>query len=688
MRLSKFTLSVILCAIIKVTFSQQRLPGQIIVQLDNEHSIKELMSRLPASNPRVEQLSASWNIWLLNFPQGDEERLLKIIQKNPSVKIAQFNHTVTQRSLIPNDTLFPNQWSLDNTGQSQGTPDADIDAPEAWELASSGVTALGDTIVIAVVDEGFDLQHEDLRFWKNIHDPHNGFDDDLNGYIDDYHGWNVKSNSDSIPVDFHGTHVAGIAAASGNNTIGIAGVAWNARILPVSVYDYSDEAQVVEAYSYIFDIRKLYNTTQGAQGAFVVATNSSFGIDFGKPEDYPLWSAMYDSLGSVGILSAASTMNITTDVDAAGDIPSTCPSGHLIIATNTTRYDTKNTTAAFGRNSVDLGAPGTAILSTAPNNNYFNSSGTSMSAPQVAGAVAMMYSAACSSFLHSYRDYPAAAALVVKNYILSGTDILFDLDGLTVSGGRLNLYHSMHSFYNDYCVSCMMLMDEVIQLKCHGDSNGAIILTPQGAAPYRYEWSTGDSVSSLTGLSRGKYFVKVTDANGCEKFRYFEIRQPSVLTVNLISDSAVNGEGGSAAAFASGGAPPYSYQWDSLQSTDAILNGLPPGLYSVTVTDSNGCRAFNSIIVGNIVGIQSADDGNFRVAILPNPVELQAWIHVISGEENPAVISLFDVSGKRLTDKPLPDKHTLLDFSEFPQGVYFIRVTTGSAVAVKKIGKL
>jgi len=674
----------------QITVAQQILPGQIIVQLNKEHSVDELLKNIPSSYPEIQLLSKSWNIWLLTFPQGDEEKLMKIIQKKSSVQIAQFNHMVGKRSLVPNDTLFPNQWNLENTGQSQGTPDADIDATEAWELATSGVTALGDTIVIAVVDEGFDLQHEDLNYWKNVQDPRNGFDDDLNGYIDDYNGWDVKSNSDSIPLDFHGTHVAGIAAAVGNNVTGISGVAWDARIMPVSVSDYTDESQVVEAYSYLFDMRRLYNNTTGVKGAFIVATNSSFGIDFGRPEDYPLWSAMYDSLGSVGILNAGSTMNVTVDVDEAGDIPSTCPSGHLIIATNTTRNDNKSTSAAFGKNSVDLGAPGTSILSTTPGNNYFNSSGTSMSAPHIAGAVAMMYSVACSSFLDSYRLHPDSIALLVKDYILRGTDILSDLDGLTVSGGRLNLYNSMNAFYNDYCVSCMMLEDEVIQLRCNGDTDGEIALMPSlGAAPYLYEWSNGDSISSLSGLSRGKYSVKVSDANGCEKYRYFEITQPPVLTVNLISDSAVNGENGSAAAFVSGGVPPYSFLWDDAnQSTEVILENLPPGIYSVTVADSNGCQTLNSVTVGNIVGIKSGADSDFQVSIHPNPVYSQAWIQIISADKKSAIFRLFGISGKLLIEKNIADGRILLDFSGNPQGSYIIKITTEKEVIVKKIIRL
>lgn len=666
--------------------ARQTVPGEFIVQLDRDASLAELLKDMPLPHPEVRVLSRGWDIWLLAFPQGDDTGRLSIIRQNPLVKFAQFNHRLSPRAVIPSDTLFPLQWNLQNTGQSNGTPGADISATRAWALATGGVTTGGDTIVIAAVDEGFYLQHDDLPFWKNRLDPRNGIDDDLNGYIDDYNGWNVKTHTDSIPNDFHGTHIAGIAAATGNNITGIAGVAWYARLLPVSIPDY-EEAQVVEAYAYIFDMRRLYNTTDGAQGAFIVAVNSSFGHDFGKPEDFPLWCAMYDSLGSVGVLSVASVPNITYDVDISGDVPSSCPSDYLITVTNTTRHDAKSATAAFGAMTVDLGAPGTAIYSTAPFNNYSLSSGTSMAAAHVTGALALIYSAACSAFIAACHDNPAAAALVVKDYILKGTDILPDLDGLTVSGGRLNVHHSMHAFFNDYCVRCLLLDEQVVQLRCHGDSDGAILLSPSsGIPPYVYEWSTGDSSASVAGLPRGKYAVKVSDASGCEKYRYYEITQPRALVVHLAADSATNGTDGSAAAFVTGGTPPYSYQWDDpQQSTGAALSGLTPGIYSVTVTDANGCRTFNSIAVSGSTSLNFHNSFPCQMTISPNPAESIVWIEIISRKKSPAQVAVFDMSGKMLMKRDALQEKFPVDLSGFAQGSYIVKLITEKNTAVKKV---
>jgi serine protease len=177
-------------------------------------ALTNILTDFSSVNMEMEQkLSDRMNIFLLKYNPSKitADKLLKDIKANPNVKLAQFNHFIEQRELIPNDIDFALQWNMNNTGQTGGTADADLDCPEAWEFANSSVTATGDTIIIAIVDDGFDLNHEDLSFWKNhLEIPGNGVDDDANGYIDDYDGWNSWTNSGVLDEKDHGTHVTAI----------------------------------------------------------------------------------------------------------------------------------------------------------------------------------------------------------------------------------------------------------------------------------------------------------------------------------------------------------------------------------------------------------------------------------------------------------------------------------------------
>ena len=435
--------------IINILFGQEIVQDKIIVKIAPDISRSDFSSSLDTSRYAIEKVLVRRlnivSIKLKNDTIGGPLSAIKELENNPFIDKVMPDTKVSRRN-IPDDAQFNQQWALQNTGQSGGTIDADIDAPEAWDLSTGGVTPLGDTIVVAIVDGGMLLTHADLipNLWTNWGEiPGNGIDDDNNGYIDDIHGWNAYSSNGSIPSDGHGTHVAGIVGAKGNNGNYVSGVNWDVKLMALGGSSGTTSI-VLEAYGYILDQRAIYDSTGGASGAFVVATNSSFGVNNAdcNSATYSLWNDMYNAMGQYGILSCGATMNNNSNVDVTGDVPTGCESDYMVSVTNTTRNDSKNSGAAYGATTIDLGAPGTQILSTYTGGGTSSLSGTSMASPHVAGAIGFMHASMSSGLASFYRSSPDQGAIIIKQIILDGTDQLASLNGITVSGGRLNLYNS------------------------------------------------------------------------------------------------------------------------------------------------------------------------------------------------------------------------------------------------------
>jgi subtilisin family serine protease len=458
------TIITALCLLLTACFSfaQPFVNGQLLVQLKQGKSIESVTRSFQTYEGSNINLSAKkfisppMNIWLVeyNYEGVNQERFLNEVKFHPAVNEAQLNHHIYYRSTVPNDPQFNQQWQYINTGQGGGTPGADIDADLAWDITTGGLTAFGDTIVVCVIDEGFSQTHPDFgdNKWINYAEiPNNNVDDDGNGYEDDYRGWNADNNTDDISggtgAGGHGTCVAGIVGAQGDNGVGVTGVNWNVKIM--FVVGGGNEAQAVEAYTYPLVQRKRYNQSGGTEGAFVVATNASWGINGGQPADAPLWCAMYDSLGAYGVLNAGATINGNNNVDNFGDLPTACPSDWLISVTNTNDDDNKVTQAGYGLITIDLGAPGENAHTVAYPNGYAGFGGTSGATPHVAGTIGLLYSAPCTSFMAlAYAD-PAEAALQVKQYILDGVDPNASLNGITVTGGRLNVFNALNELLNN-----------------------------------------------------------------------------------------------------------------------------------------------------------------------------------------------------------------------------------------------
>ncbi|MBD3639138.1 MAG: S8 family serine peptidase [Crocinitomicaceae bacterium] len=437
-------------------------PGQLLVQFkngtDTDALIRQFQEEQNIKINEFVQLSRLANIYQIKFEDTsiDLDNATFLLYTYRQVNTVQKNHYITTRETIPTDTLFAQQWHHKNTGQTGGTLDADIDTPDAWDITTGGITTHNDTIVVCVIEgNGVDISHVDLvdNIWHNYAEiPNNGMDDDNNGYVDDFDGWNVATLNDQVGSGNHGTRVAGMIGATGNNVTGVSGVNWNVKMMIVKGQVASNESSVIAAYDYPLTMRKMYNDSYGQEGAFVVATNASWGIDNGDPADAPLWCAMYDTLGAYGILNIAATTNNNADVDANGDLPTACPSQYLIGVTMTDDTDDR-ANSGYGPTHVDLGAPGSSVYLPFNGNLYITTNGTSFASPCVAGAVALAYSAPCPEFIDYAKYDPSGAAMDMRNYILDNVDVIPALSGEVATDGRLNINNSINAMLSSCSIS-------------------------------------------------------------------------------------------------------------------------------------------------------------------------------------------------------------------------------------------
>lgn len=273
---------------------------------------------------------------------------------------------VVSISRTPDDPSIGTLWGLDNTGQSGGTANADINAPEAWNTGTGTRRT-----VVAIVDTGVDYRHPDLaaNMWHNPR-----------GSADGLYGWNFINNSGNVLDDNgHGTHVAGTIGAVGNNGIGVAGVNWNTQIMALKFLDEDGSgflSNAVKAINYAV-----------ARGADVI--NASFG---GGGYDAAMATAIANARAN-GVIVVAAAGNDGTNNDASPEYPASYSGDNVIAVAATDRYDRLAKFSNYGPNSVDIAAPGASIYSTLPGGKYGTYSGTSMAAPHVAGAIALIWDA-------------------------------------------------------------------------------------------------------------------------------------------------------------------------------------------------------------------------------------------------------------------------------------------------------
>ena len=416
-----------------VSDENRDITSEIIVQLNNDDVLEDVLSIInreqEASIWLIKKITRSMPLFLLQFDDQKWEKaaLLSRLNGLNAVQFAQANYAVEKRA-EPNDPEFFSQWDMQL-----------IEAPEVWNMTTSGLTSNGDTIVVAILDSGFDLTHEDIQanIWNNNAEIANdGIDNDDNGYIDDMWGWNFVQDNNEMKNDSHGLSVSGIIGAKGDNGIGVTGVNWNVKLMFLCISTADD---VVAAYEYVAELRRQYNESNGAEGAFIVATNASFGISERTCDELPAWGAMYDIMGAQGVLTGAGTVNENVDVEIVGDVPTTCTSDYILTVLNSTQDDVKDFSSGYGAVSIDLASPGQGTHTVLTNNRYGSFGGNSAAAPHLTGAISLLYGLACGILSDQALEQPAQTALFIRDAILNSVDIIPAFDGITVTGGRLNL---------------------------------------------------------------------------------------------------------------------------------------------------------------------------------------------------------------------------------------------------------
>ena len=436
--------------------------------------------------------------------------LIAELSQDPAVETAEPNYLrwVTGGP-VPNDTLFTNLWGLRNTGQlvdgSGGTSNDDIKFVGAWEMARPTTNQ----IVVAVIDSGVDYTHPDLagNMWTNSGEiAGNGVDDDANGYVDDYYGYDFADNLPN-PTDsgFHGTHVAGTIAAMGNNQLGVIGVDYQARIMALRASSDGSslpDSAIIEAIQYA--------TMMKSRGVNIVAINESFGGSGSNSTE----RAAIQAAGNAGIIFCVAAGNNTNNNDTTAFYPASYRLTNMIVVAASDQNDALASFSNYGTNTVDLAAPGVNILSTLPVSlagklSYVQRGSTNYAANEMTysgvttGITAMVYD--CG--LGYPTNFPTAVrsniALIVRGTLTFSNKVA----NAMAAGARATvIYNNTNGNFlgtlqasNNWIPAVSLSQADGLTLKAILPATGTVVNTPDPAQIYQYLDGTSMATPHVSG---------------------------------------------------------------------------------------------------------------------------------------------------------------------------------------------
>jgi len=407
------------------------VPGQALVRYRSESVAKRVAAAIIVSvnsqevaiqMERFEGADVVPGLRLAHMAPEHTLDAIEALKKEPDVLYAEPNYLL-YRDLTPNDPCFPLN-SLSGCSSTSLYGLSKIGAPQAWNT-TQGSSA----VVVGVIDEGIDIGHQDLvdNVWTN---PSPG---SISGITGDLHGYDFAHNTGTIPAESHATHVAGTIGAVGNNSTGVVGVNWNVRLMSLKFINGvgGNTADAIRACNYAKQMRDLWISSGGTTGANVRVLSNSYG---GGGSNQSFLDAI-NAAGQSGILFVAAAGNAPESPERNNDLVPHYPSGYIapnvIAVASTDSADNLSGFSHYGATSVQIGAPGSSILSTTPNNTYSVFSGTSMATPHVAGAAALLLAA-----------NPNLTVQQLRSLLLFNGDSISALAGKTLTGRRLNVGNS------------------------------------------------------------------------------------------------------------------------------------------------------------------------------------------------------------------------------------------------------